>query len=62
MTEPCFPGQAVVVINSEDVTIIGPFPTGDAASDWAFRTLPLGVDWYWLPTSDPATFDLAALR
>jgi len=50
---------AIVIIENaahdNEHRIIGPFATGDAASNWAFRNLPVGVLWHWLPIESPAT-------
>jgi hypothetical protein len=55
--------MAVIIINNAtddgDARIIGPFISGNAASNWAFRNLPLGMDWYWLPMESPCKRDLA---
>lgn len=39
--------------DGEDHRIIGPFPSGEAASDWGFTNLPYGTQWYWLPLESP---------
>lgn len=49
--------MAVVIIkhyfeDGED-RVIGPFASGQAASDWAFKHLPPGLEWYWLPIGPP---------
>ena len=40
--------------NRNNPTVYGPFPSGQAASAWADRTLGVAADWYWMPLTIPA--------
>ena len=46
---------AIVIIDNgeDDPRIVGPFHSGDTASNWAFKHLPVGVLWHWLPIELP---------
>lgn len=53
---------AVVIIPGDEDRLIGPFASSDAASNWAFKHLPLGVQWHWLPVEKPENIDINDYR
>jgi len=56
MTNNAVPSVIIIPnwYDDEDDRIIGPFPTGEAASDWGFKHIPHGIEWHWYPIEAPA--------
>jgi hypothetical protein len=44
-------------ISESEHRIIGPFPSGDEANNWAFKHISYGIQWYWLPVESPAMLE-----
>jgi hypothetical protein len=46
---------SVVIVDQgeNDPLVIGPFATGDEASSWGFKNMPVGTLWHWLPLLHP---------